>query len=74
MRRVTALDTARLRLRPYRDSDLDALHRLWTDPDVRRYLWDDTIIDRQLAEATMRASIACTAEHGCWAVCRRADD
>jgi ribosomal-protein-alanine N-acetyltransferase len=70
MRRVTAIDTARLRLRPYRNSDLDALHRLWTDPDVRRYLWDDKVIDRQLAGETMQASITCTAEHGFghWAV------
>lgn len=76
MRRVTAIDTSRLRLRPYRDSDLDALHRLWTDPDVRRYLWDDKVIDRQLADETMRASIACTAEHGFghWAVCRAGED
>jgi ribosomal-protein-alanine N-acetyltransferase len=76
MRRVTALDTARLRLRPYRDSDLDALHRLWTDPDVRRYLWDDKVIDRQVADETMRASIACTAEHGFghWAVCPAGED
>jgi RimJ/RimL family protein N-acetyltransferase len=33
MRRTAAIDTARLRLRPYRESDLDALHRLWTDAE-----------------------------------------
>src|SRR5574342_102464 len=76
MRRVIAIDTARLRLRPYRHSDLDALHRLWTDSDVRRYLWDDKVIDRQVAEATMQASIDCTAEHGFghWAVCRTGEE
>jgi ribosomal-protein-alanine N-acetyltransferase len=76
MRRAVAIDTTRLRLRPYRDGDLDALHRLWTDPDVRRYLWDDKIIERQLAEETMRASIACTAQHGFghWAVCPAGED
>jgi len=71
MRRAVGIDTARLRLRPYRERDLDALHALWTDPDVRRYLWDDTLIDRAVAESTMRTSMASTAEHGFghWAVC-----
>ena len=76
MRRVTAIDTARLRLRPYRDRDLDALHALWTDPDVRRYLWDDMIITRARAAETMQASIASMARHGFghWAVCAAGAD
>jgi [ribosomal protein S5]-alanine N-acetyltransferase len=45
------IETARLRLRPCVEGDVDALHRLWTDPDVRRYLWDDEVITRgQAAE------------------------
>ncbi|MFJ8659963.1 GNAT family N-acetyltransferase [Streptomyces sp. NPDC093795] len=32
------LNTRRLLLRPVRDTDLDAVTRLWTDPDVRRHL------------------------------------
>ncbi|MFF1510248.1 GNAT family N-acetyltransferase [Streptomyces sp. NPDC058326] len=32
------LTTGRLLLRPVRDSDLDAVTRLWTDPEVRRHL------------------------------------
>src|SRR5262249_49467004 len=72
MRRIAAIDTARLRLRPYRESDLDALHALWTDPQVRRYLWDDAVIERRLAAEVMRASIASTDAlgFGHWAVCR----
>ena len=71
MRRTAPIDTARLHLRPYRANDLAALHRVWTDPLVRRYLWDDEVITRAAAEAVMRASIACTAQHGFghWAVC-----
>jgi ribosomal-protein-alanine N-acetyltransferase len=34
------IETARLRLRPLAPEDLDAIHRIWTDPEVRRYLWD----------------------------------
>jgi ribosomal-protein-alanine N-acetyltransferase len=39
------LRTARLHLTPLGADDLGALHRLWTDPDVRRFLWDDRVID-----------------------------
>jgi ribosomal-protein-alanine N-acetyltransferase len=76
MHRVAAIDTARLRLRPYRDSDVDALHRLWTDPDVRRYLWDDKVIAHDVAAETMRASMTSTAQHGFghWAVCLSGHD
>lgn len=32
------LETARLRLRPHRADDLDALHAIWSDPEVYRHL------------------------------------
>jgi ribosomal-protein-alanine N-acetyltransferase len=64
VRRTVDIDTARLRLRPYRDEDVDALHRLWMEPDVRRYLWDDEVIDRATAAAAVHSSIACTQAHG----------
>lgn len=51
------LETVRLRLRPFVASDLDALHLLWTNPDVRRYLWDDVEISRDRAEAVIALSI-----------------
>jgi ribosomal-protein-alanine N-acetyltransferase len=35
--RMTILETERLRLRPARESDLDALHVVLTDPEVMRY-------------------------------------
>lgn len=50
------LETVRLRLRPFVADDLDALHRLWTNPDVRRYLWDDVEISRNRAEAVIATS------------------
>jgi RimJ/RimL family protein N-acetyltransferase len=49
--RDTQLETVRLRLRPFVANDVDDLHRLWTDPDVRRYLWDDLTISRGQAAA-----------------------
>lgn len=39
------LHTPRLVLRPAISSDVDALWRLWRDPEVRRFLWDDRAIE-----------------------------
>ena len=60
--------TARLRFQPFTLDDIDALHHIWTDPDVRRYLWDDTIISREMAEEVVRASLVSFQEHrrGFW--------
>jgi RimJ/RimL family protein N-acetyltransferase len=76
MARTGAILTARLRQRPYREDDLDALWRLWTNADVRRYLWDDEVITRETAAATMRDSIASTGAQGFghWAVTWRDED
>ena len=58
------LATARLSLRPAEAADVDALHALWTDAEVRRYLWDDRVIDRSLAAEVVEASRASFAEQG----------
>src|SRR5713226_134843 len=70
------LATARLRLRPCTLDELDALHRFWTDPDVRRYLWDDQIISREKAEAVLQSSLASFPMHGfgLWTVTLTEDD
>ena len=34
------LQTSRLALRPVAPDDLPSLHAHWSDPEVRRYLWD----------------------------------
>jgi ribosomal-protein-alanine N-acetyltransferase len=56
--------TARLFLEPCREPDLDALHALWTDPGVRRYLWDDQVISREKAEETLAGALATFARDG----------
>lgn len=60
--------TARLHLQPFRLDDVDALHQIWTAPDVRRYLWDDEIITRETAEEVVRSSLTSFQEHrfGFW--------
>ena len=50
------LRTLRAVLRPLGVADLDAVHALWTDPDVRRYLWDDVAITRERAAEVVAAS------------------
>lgn len=35
------MESERLRLRPLDAPDLAAVHALWTEPDIRRYLWDN---------------------------------
>jgi len=74
--RLLEIETTRLRLRPYRQDDVDVLHRLWTDPDVRRYLWDGIVISREQAAAVVDSSIACFETHGFgqWVVFLRGKD
>ena len=51
------IETERLRLRPLTANDLEDLHLLWTDADVRKYLWDDQVISREQAEEIGRAHV-----------------
>jgi RimJ/RimL family protein N-acetyltransferase len=51
------LSSERMELRPCETGDRDALHVLWTDPDVRRYLWDDRVIASSEAQAVIERSV-----------------
>jgi len=70
---VPILESRRLSLLPFALTDLDYLHALWIEPEVRRYLWDDELIPRELAEEVIASSIASFAQHGFgfWKVVRR---
>ncbi len=50
------LRTPRLLLRPFRPEDEDALFGLWNDPDVRRYLWDDQAVSREVVREQIALS------------------
>ncbi len=67
------IDTERLSLRSYAMQDVDPLHRLWTDPAVRKYLWDDQLIARERAAEEVRSAMACfeTRGFGQWLVLER---
>lgn len=70
------IETDRLRLRPVYDIDLDALHALWTNEHVRKYLWDDKVITRDQAREQLDLSRTSFAEHGFghWAISHTGDD
>ncbi len=55
--------------------DVDALHGIWTDAGVRRYLWDDEIIDRERAAKTVAETLALVAEReiGMWSIWTRTE-
>ena len=48
------LVTERLRLVPLVEADLDRMHDLLTQPDVRRYLCDDTVLERAQVERLLQ--------------------
>ena len=68
-----ALQAPRLRLRPVLPRDTAAMHAVWTDPDVRRFLWDDQVIRLETAAEVTRASARDFHEHrfGLWSVFTR---
>jgi [ribosomal protein S5]-alanine N-acetyltransferase len=67
------LTTDRTVLRPLEESDVSVMHALWTNPGVRKYLWDDAIISAEQAAEAVAASNAhfYTRQFGLWAVCER---
>jgi RimJ/RimL family protein N-acetyltransferase len=67
--------TPRLALRPCTLADVPALHALWQDPDVRRWLWDDMLIPEASARDVVEESLATFAARGFgqWLASGRAD-
>lgn len=70
------LTTDRLILRPCTNDDVDALHQLWTDADVRRYLWDDKVIGRETVQEVVDASVESfeSRGYGIWVLYDKRDD
>jgi RimJ/RimL family protein N-acetyltransferase len=65
-------NTARLRLTPATESDLEELWTLWTEPQVREFLWDDVTIQRDDASKMIRDCEALAARGlGLWRILQR---
>ncbi len=52
------LTTKRLNLRPLTPGDAPFLHNFWTQPDVRRYLWDNEILSVERVAEIVTANTA----------------
>ena len=61
---LPVIRTSRLIMRPYTQEDVDAQHALWTEPEVRRYLWDDVVIGREVAQKIIDSHLATVDRHG----------
>jgi ribosomal-protein-alanine N-acetyltransferase len=58
------LATPRLTLTPLQLADTDDLHRLWTAPGVRQYLWDDAVIPAEQTAGVVQRSRTLFDERG----------
>lgn len=58
------LQSLRLDLRSCTGADVDLLLKHWTEPMVRRYLFDDRIIDREIGERIVASSSASFQRYG----------
>jgi ribosomal-protein-alanine N-acetyltransferase len=66
---IPTIQTERLTLSPATAGDLDALLALWTDPDVRRFLWDDREVSREEASEVLEECVALSEDGlGLWIV------
>jgi RimJ/RimL family protein N-acetyltransferase len=70
------LESARLRLRAYRNSDAEAMFRLYSDPRVMRYWSFPPWTEREQADAYLRRALGEMVEGRVlpWAIASRADD
>ena len=70
------LTTERLVLRPLAAGDADALHALWTDEPVRRFLWDGRAIPFEETRAVVEESERLFRERrlGLWGIRERDDE
>jgi [ribosomal protein S5]-alanine N-acetyltransferase len=67
------LHTARLELRPFTDADLPAAHRIYSDPEVMRYVGHGPVRGQNETRGMLAAYAAHQAAHGYsfWAVVER---
>jgi [ribosomal protein S5]-alanine N-acetyltransferase len=70
------LTSARLSLTPLASLDVPALHRLWVDERVRRFLWDGEIVSLEKTEEIIETNSRLFRDHGfgIWAVRERTSD
>jgi [ribosomal protein S5]-alanine N-acetyltransferase len=64
-----SLCTSRLTLCPAGSQDLEQLHALWSQPEVRRFLFDDQDVPLELAQSVLDSCLRCVESgYGLWLV------
>ena len=58
------LSTVRLVLRPITQGDAEALHQLWTNKEVRRYLWENRVLPLEAVHGIIGSSVEFHGTHG----------
>ena len=63
-----AIFTQRIKLSPVKEIELEELHQIWIQPEVRRYLWDDITIPKTQTQEIITQSLAAFASkrYGLW--------
>lgn len=51
------IKTERLNLRPLTMDDLEAIHQIWTDAGVRKFLWDNEVISAEETASVIEKSL-----------------
>jgi ribosomal-protein-alanine N-acetyltransferase len=54
---MITLTTQRFVLRPLQMDDIEALHQLWTTPEVREFLWNGEVVSRERTASIVTESI-----------------
>ena len=75
-RRGVELETARLRLRPFAETDLDEMCGITADPEVLRFIGEGRTLDREQTAASLAAIIGAFRRRGFgrWAMVEKATD
>ncbi|MGK7895674.1 MAG: GNAT family N-acetyltransferase [Xenococcus sp. (in: cyanobacteria)] len=62
------LFTNRIKLSPVGEDELEELHQIWIQPEVRKYLWDDLVIPKTQTQEIITQSLIAFANklYGLW--------
>lgn len=58
------LDSFSLILQPCTEAHIDLLHAHWLEPEVRRYLWDGRLIERETVREVVASSLESSQRYG----------
>lgn len=68
MNQEVSVLTQRTRLSPVKENEVEELHQIWINSEVRKYLWDDIIIPKTQTEKIIYQSVTAfkDRQYGLW--------